>query len=673
MNNKRSFNRKIYKLFLSLSALTLLLFGCSKNGDTSSPYTGDLVSLSVLIEGVKSPEMASSLRASIGNKIGLELPKKRNITTVHHDDVFIDIISEEEDLPSNIDGNSSIKNKLKYAATVPMANGTKYRLLLYNATTNVFYTSKEAIAGEAQTIAVVPGQAYQWYAYSYNTNSQIPIPSNLNNPTITTPTTTTLLYASGTITASNDGTPLPITFEHQLTQLRIEVKEGIRAILSSVGTFDQSDYVKTSSFNLKNGTKGALSSAGITTLNFSNLLYKDTIMRVAQYYTADDLLTSYNVNISSIGVQYTSTTQRTLSSELPNSGNTTFSFPTLPTSKKGYILKGALKISFVIPKMKIQTFSNSNVDNAYRLGPNTNAYNFLMDPRNFGMDATSRIKSKSFEITPPTGANLAASSNAGRDRFNALLNTPANYPDILIFANYHDYASFGGHELMDNYLRAGGAIFYTHDDASLEDSDKGGPGLALILDNPGALLQKHSEDYTVYSFTNTTQAQNDATILKGPFGDVSPYYWGQDRIGTSYVTGITNPNVIIYSNQPVNHAPNTFTNQACFLRHKTKNFFFVGDGGFFIGRPAYNTSLTREPFRTNANNVPVLAAFGNSYGGFPSGHWQIANSFVFGNAIAYMMDRVHYYGINRTQPIGAITPDPVIPDEPDNPDEPANP
>ncbi len=692
MHFNNVFNGGVSRILFPWIIFTLLLVGCSKNKEVDSPLTGDLVNLSVLVQGVKSPDISTSMRASIGNQIGLHIPEKRNSVTLFEDDVFFDIISEEEDLPSDIDFNSSINGRVKYAADVPMENGIKYRLMLYNATSDEFYASVEATIGVPQHISVIPDQQYNWYAYSYNTNEAIPPPSNLTTPSIVTPTANTLLYASGTITATTDDTALPITFAHQLTQLRVEVKEGIRSILTTVGSFAQSDYIQTCSFNLKDGTKGTLSSVGITSLQFSAYTKNDTVMRVAQYYTANDEISSYDVNISSISLQYTSTSTRMLDTGLPGSGNLSFSFPTTPSSKKGYVLKGALKLSFLIPQMKIQTFSNSANDNGYRLGPTTNAYLFLMDANNFGANANSTVKSKSFVITPPTPDNLGDATNAARTKFNNLLNNPANYPDILVFANYHDYASYEGHELMNKFLLAGGGIFYTHDDAGLEDSDKGSPGLSLILDSPGALLQKHTESYSVYPFVNTLKGANDGVILGGPFQPplpdplpsplptptnsslnspprISPlswYYWGQDRIGTSYITDISNENVIIYSNQPSNHAPNTFTNQGSFLRHNTKNFFFAGDGGFFLGRPAYATSTTREPFRINATtHIPILAAFGNAYSGSPAGSWQIANSFVFGNAMAYMMNRIHYYGINRTGSV-LLVPDPTGPDDPND-------
>lgn len=690
MHFQNGFIEGVSRILFSLMIFTLLLIGCSKNKGVDSPFTGDMVNLSVLVQGVKSPDISSSLRASIGNQVGLDLPMKRHSVTLSEDDVFYDIISEEEDLPSDIDFNSSINGKVKYATDVPMESGIKYRLMLYNATSDDFYVSIEATVGQTQHISVIPGQEYKWYAYSYNTNTAIAPPANLNNPSIMTPTETTLLYASGTIIATTDDTALPITFAHQLTQLRVEVKEGIRSILATVGSFGQSDYIQTCSFNLKDGTKGTLSSVNRTSLQFSAYTKDDTVMRVAQYYTANDEISSYDVNISSINLQYTSTSTRLLDAGLPGAGNLSFNFPTNPSSKKGYVLKGALKLSFLIPEMKIQTFSNSANDNGYRLGPTTNAYLFLMDANNFGGNANSTVKSKSFNITPPTSDNLGDATNAARTKFNNLMNNPATYPDILIFANYHDYASYEGHELMNKFLLAGGGIFYTHDDASLEDADKGSPGLSLILDSPNALLQKNSENYSVYPFVNTLKGANDRVILGGPFQPALPaplpsptptnsslnspprisplswYYWGQDRIGTSYVTNISNQDIIIYSNQPSNHAPNTFTNQGCFLRHNTKNFFFAGDGGFFLGRPAYATSTTREPFRITAtSHIPVLEGFGNAYSGSSAGSWQIANSYVFGNAIAYMMNRIHYYGINRTGGV-LVVPDPTGPDDPNN-------
>ncbi len=87
--------------------------------------------------------------------------------------------------------------------------------------------------------------------------------------------------------------------------------------------------------------------------------------------------------------------------------------------------------------------------------------------------------------------------------------------------------------------------------------------LTGLLGQP-LLVAKPSENYGVYNFTDTQEGENDVAILDGVFGDVRPYYWGQVRVGTTYVRGYTGTDAIVYSNRAQNYKPQVKPGMAFF-------------------------------------------------------------------------------------------------------------
>lgn len=660
-NFKSVFSYKMLLLMIS----TVIITSCSKLKNEVEPSIGGGLGLIVKVEGVDSDITSPNLKASTGNtnKVSWPVSNKLNQETFTKDDLVFDVQSNENSDLSGFDNNleeePKDKSNLKAASYVPMENSIRYRLLIYT-TADVFVTSIEGTVGQDERIPVVIGNTYKWYAYSYNKDATIPTP-NTSNPVLTTPTNTTLLYASGQVTPTAEGTILPITFKHQLTQLKVEVKEssGFRAVLNTTGKFSRNDYVKTSTFDLLTGKKtGALTSANVTTLNFENQSDGDVIKRVAQYYTADDALTSYGVKINSLNIQYTSTTTRLMNEgSLPSLGDVSFSFAASPTSKKGYILKGSLQVSFILPTMRILPFSNDHDWDTYRFHPNSAPGAFMRAATNFG-PTSKYVKIQGLTIDPPTIANLATANAAGWARFKALMSTPSAYPDVLILANWYNYFDDQCWDLIKKYIDAGGNVFYTHDEPDPVYEKYAQRGIGNILGQK-VTMSDINEFYGVYKFVDTPEAVADSVVLNGPFGDVRPYHWGQDRVGTSYVNGYTGSDVIAYSTHAQNKVAPSRAGMSCF-RHKTKSFFFVGDGGFYNNANGTSAIVNHLEFGFRINTTtkfPILAAFGQyALAGSPAygtpgtnvnGGFTIANSFMFGNLMAHMLNRAHYYGINR--------------------------
>lgn len=647
--NKKSIQRNI-----SYFAMAFILFAsCSKTKNEAIPQDGT-THLLVKIEGVNDVITTSNLKASAGNGGGTRAGESSvTAESFIKDDLVLDAFSTQG---ANADGiNANGPQKLRAATTSPMENNIKFRIMLYSSA-NVLISSLEGKVGESLKVPAVPNETYTWYAYSFNTVDAIVAP-NSANPVVSTPTNTPLLYAQGTVVAGDETTALPIVFKHQLAQIKVEVKEatGLRAILGTTGVFSRNDYVQTSTFDLRTGEKiGSLASANVTDLNFVTEIAGDTVKKVAKYYTANTDLAAYSVKINSLDIQYTSTATRSLTpSSLPNNGEVSFSFSSTAGSKKGYVLKGTMQLSFVLPTMKILPFSNSLDSDGYRFGTSTAAGQFLRASANFG-PTSQYVKIRSLNIVAATTANEATQNTTGWNRFKALLSNPADYPDVLVVANWYNYLNNEGWDLLKAYVDRGGNVLYTHDETSGESYAQRGIGNIM---GQTVTMSKPSESYGVYKFTDTEAGANDTEILNGPFGDVRPYYWGQDRSGTSYVNGYTGSDAIVYSNHSEIHRPLTVPGM-CFFRHKTKGFFYVGDGGFYNNPSGTSaqTSYLDFPFRINlTTKFPILANFGDSpktgsptYGTVSgNGKFTIANSMVFGNIMAHMLNRAHYYGINR--------------------------
>lgn len=644
-----------YYRILLLLAFAFLVVGCSKTKKEEEVAIGEAVDLIFKVEGVDSDISVPNLKSSARNTNYVLLPEEDRPTqeTFTKDDMFFAINSDQS---ADVSG---FEDLLKPGTkSVPMKNNTKYRLMVYT-TANVLVASVEVTTGQAQHITVTAGTTYKWYAYSYNTSTAIPAPNPVN-PVLTTPTSTSLLYASGNITPVATGTVLPITFKHQLTQLRVEVKEkyGFRAILNTTGQMTNANTIKTGTFNILDGTIPAntLISANISTLDFEAEVEDGVTKQVAYKYTADNGMASFGVKLNSLKVQYTASgaPRDVPESGLPDDGYLNFAFGTNPYFKKGYVLKGTLEISFRLPNMRILPFSNGNAGNGYRLAETTHAGKFMRDTRNFG-PTSDYVRISSLTIDAPTTATLAHESSVGWTRFKALMTNPATYPDVLIVANWFNYLDDDSWDIVKQYIDRGGNVFYLHDEPDPVYEKYAQRGIGNILGQTVS-MSDISESSGVYKFTDTPDGAADLAILNGPFGDVRPYHWGQDRVGTGYVNGYFGNDVIVYSTHSQNYKAPSPAGMS-FFRHKTKGFFFVGDGGFYLDY-LNSSSKTDYPFRMNTTtNFPILAPYGyRAESGSPTygqpgtnvhGGYTIANSMMFGNIMSYLLNRAHYHGINR--------------------------
>lgn len=143
---------------------------------------------------------------------------------------------------------------------------------------------------------------------------------------------------------------------------------------------------------------------------------------------------------------------------------------------------------------------------------------------------------------------------------------------------------------------------------------------------------------------------------------------GQDRVGTVYVQqGCAGNNAIVYSHKSQNLAAPSTSGMA-FFRHKTKNFFFVGDGGFVAnpwssGDYGGAASWSAYAFRTKGGtgldkDFPIVSMYGKAaafnspiyyapHKGAVVGTYPVVNSMIFGNILAWMLEQATFYPVKR--------------------------
>jgi len=648
MNNLTKTN-KAKSLQFTAAVLGFLLLGvglhsCSKSQDT--PTAGN-TQLTIDISGVNNPVSNQGKLASLALNTGEQGDKGDVIykESIQQHDFIVDLVSQQQNIA--VDFGSEQQNlstetygPQKLAATSKMKTGVKYRILLYNKETGQREISTLAIAGKPLTIDVVKGHNFKWYAYSYNSTEDIVDP-NTASPTLTTPTDKPLLYASGEINPKAGNNLLPITFNHKLTQLNVNVhsRNYFGDILALNGQFVD-DYVKTSTFNLLTGKKeGALTPVHIANMKFVNDDEGSIREKVASYYTADENLNKYSVKITQLDIEHPNKAVENLVPKLPNGGIVTFD--NFTTTNAGYVLQGQLRLWLVLPRKTILHYGTSSPIRGYEAQSGSHSGYFLRDPRNFG--PTSNY----FKIQGFNHIEVKASSG---NMARALAN-PANYPDVLICGmfdgmNAQDYAA------VERYVKKGGSIFLLS-----ESSDKDLTNFFKSLyNNTQITLSRHDAGGAVYKLL-----QGDPDVTDGPFGDIRGAYWGQDRSSTQYTFNLNPNDIVLYSAASVNYkSPNGY-NAATMFRHKSLNVFFIGDTGFLASTQkdsgGTDNSNTGYPFATTGGfgvnkYFPTTKSYGSrSQAGATesrsAGQWQVSNAIIFGNALAWILERAHFDPVQR--------------------------
>lgn len=292
------------------------------------------------------------------------------------------------------------------------------------------------------------------------------------------------------------------------------------------------------------------------------------------------------------------------------------------------------------PKRILTIGANAIYLYGYMLEPNTASRAFMDASVNFGLNLNSTV---------PMAANANGNTftievmTAGKGMigevidYNYLLDKLNTFkPDIILTGQAVNYYTGGSNtnviELINRFVDEGGVFlmcngYYPNSASATAMVNRIVPGVK------GTTVALGSN--RVFSLPVGDEYEADI-ILNGPFGDMRGKLWGSDGDDMHTISGLTTDNVNIYS---------THNGSATMFRHKTKPFFYIGEGGFisnpqrYIGG-SYTGSFEYCPFAIDANYRPIprtnFTATMNK---------QVYNSLIFANIITWAVDYSEYRGI----------------------------
>ncbi|MCA5004430.1 fimbrillin family protein [Sphingobacterium bovistauri] len=578
-------------------------------------------------------------------------------------------------------GVKSLKNISPLAASTPMTTGRTYRILIYKNNSPELWQTIHATVGQPVNIDVSKGDTYKWFAYSYNNTETLPIPSDTQNPTVPAPVDKDLLYASDQLVipmtppGQNNIYNINITFNHKMAQIKVKIDGTLLAKYATINglkaTFSQNNYIKSGTFDIKNNSMGNYTT--VPTTEILNTASNPTNIWEATYYTADaSSLTSYNVKITHLPVTFKAVAPSIADVNLATFTNSitplanierTFTF-TNPQS--GQILLAEFVLSYTFPSRRILHVS---CDCIYGYSMERGGgWAVINDTRNFGNLPESLVRMQPYAtgqgVWKGGNATNAGTANAANSNYlttrasvvnqqeiiDRLQSTNINIqPDIVVFGHDMYYMLTALNNALVEYVNKGGVFIMMNElnaiypkeflyklfgvsESSITMTSLGGPG-------------------AMYKILNV-----DDPVTNGPFGDVRGKHWGEDASVTVGVNGLPANDIIVYSyGLPVNHNVTGYTAWATIpsmFRHKTKNFFYLGDGGLTSFLDNTNTSYTTVPFKYDpATRRPLPKPYGyawiNTPDGvdYPLGSQSAYNGHIAGNIMLWSAELAEFKGI----------------------------
>lgn len=227
------------------------------------------------------------------------------------------MLSLSEMEPEHIDdlqkgAGTGMKNKMagnKLAATAPLENNKKYRVVIYatdgagNATT--FICQEQGTVGDDLSLAVYRNKTYRWFAYSFNNVQDIP-EMNPSAPQVSVVASgdkevnpSDLLYATGLVTTSdvvNGENAISVHFARKSTVIRLELNaRGMFSPISSAQvTLPNGPLtLKNGAFSILTGNYVSVSPAIALNTSSWQITVADTIpvdwVKYHDFYTAVDI------------------------------------------------------------------------------------------------------------------------------------------------------------------------------------------------------------------------------------------------------------------------------------------------------------------------------------------------------------------------------------------------
>lgn len=682
MNSTTTY-RSCSRIFSALFSALLLMFSvasCSPDNNGASSAGGEGMKMVINVDGVIGTEViqpvskmavasVNSSMALTGNTSGLTTASGF-IADAKAEQVPMNTTTGNQILRSAVASTGNLNNNL-IAATQPMPVGYTYRILIYDKATGLLWKTLQATSGTPVSLDAVKGGTYTWYAYSYNNNDAIPEPANTASPAIDTAIDKDLLYATGEVVVAKtpqnqqDTYNIAITFQHKVAQVSVKVDASVLAEYATINSFKasfaQNNYLKKGTFDIKGGSISNLQVIPTTDI-FTTL--SPTNVWEANYYTADPAaLTSYKVNIDDLQVHFTDAAPAVADRNLAtyngaaNKPSFTYNF-TSPAS--GQRLLGVANLWYMLTSKRILHISN-NTSYGYALEQGR-SWAFLNAKENFGNLSTSLVKmapwtsgggawigGNATDDKTENWVNYSASTTGDNNIINKINPTDTSKkPDIIIL----------GYDVL--YIRPAVAT------ALLDYINNNGIVIMLLQDSVGA--ENRSFFNSLFGVSNITLDSNGSAgamyplvgtdpndkILNGQVGDARGQYWGEDAGTTLGIVNVPLSQVTVYSyGQAINR---TGANSGITMfKHNTKNFFYVGDGGFVSNGDL--TSPVICPFNYDATTKrPLPKPYGDAGNGYTARSKSAYNSIVMGNIMVWAARTSEFNGFKPWKYAAPPTP-----------------
>ncbi|WP_313187958.1 hypothetical protein [Sphingobacterium siyangense] len=672
MKNIRSLTRCLSVNMLGNSIIMLLgiwlISSCSRKENLDLANEG--TKLTIQVAGVIGTDLITMNKASASKSSSST--SSAGLASGFNADIHSEQIPISSIEASRSNTTISTKASSNRATTQNMQSGFKYRILVYNKSTGQLWRTVQAVAGTPLSIDVTKGNSYAWYAYSYNDAEDLPEPTNLSDPAIETNISKDLLYAKGEITiaqtAANqqDNYPINIVFNHRVAQVYVKVDASILADYANINSikvsFDKDTYLKKGVFNVKNDQISQ--SEAVSTSTIFSALEADNIYE-ATYYTVDlTAVSTYKIVLDDLNVTFkdvdVSIANRNLATYNGAANKPSFTY-NYSSPQAGQRLAGIANLWYTLASKRILHISN-NTTFGYALeqGP---SWNFLNALENFGNLPNSLVKMAPW--ASGQGAWIGGSTSDDKSQnwiyygANSTVDTQianrlgasntTNRPDIVILGYDVLYLRPAVVTALLNYMNDKGIVILTMQDnvgpenISFFNQLFGVNNIQLSLRGPaGSMYPLIGND------------PNDI-ILNGRIGDARGKLWGEDAGTTLGIINAPTSQITIYSKgQPINDAT-TYADRVTMFKHNTKNFFFIGDGGFV----SYNggTSAVICPFNYDpVTKRPLPKPFGYAGNGYAEKSQNAYNSIVMGNIMLWTARTAEFDGLKPWKYAAAPTP-----------------
>lgn len=321
--------------------------------------------------------------------------------------------------------------------------------------------------------------------------------------------------------------------------------------------------------------------------------------------------------------------------------------------------------------------ANASYRYGYQLEPNTGSRAFVDASINFGVDPNSTVTMEQFpnDYTHPNRDRYDHPSDASA-RGNAF---HIEYMTTGRGIGAGDKIDYGYLEkMMTNFkphiILTGQAIQYQKDDIERFNKFINDGGVFLMFNeyypkeesinamvskvmgkDMGGSSQTTGYDQIVYDILDVENNidNKEDPILRGPFSgkdaqgnpiSLAKAKWGSDGICVYGFANVNSTNAYVYSKRQYEKEIKD-QEIACIFRHKTKPFFFIGDGGFisnskrYIG-DSYQGSYVYCPFAIGSAYQPLdRVNYTNDK------NQTVVNSRFFGNILTWAVDYAEFHGI----------------------------